>query len=111
MFTEGTEKAGMIFDEWGDLKGRTFEPVDKDVETLAPFVHLKTTMEQLGWIYEGSLRWSEGQRLLVISYSESESFMELWHANGETQLRKRTILDCTETGIDYALRELRILQP
>jgi len=110
MFTEGTIHEGMVYDEWGDAKGRLFEPVDEKVESLAPFKLLRTKMERLGWVYDGSLRWSHGPNLLLIAYSEDESFMELWHSNNETRLKKRVHLDCNDRGIDSALKELNIVQ-
>ena len=100
----------MSLHELGNIKGKDFfQPESKEVEALQVFNRLKATMEALGWVYEGSLRWTKRARLMRVVYTPHEdAVMELCHTNGDSNLMRRIGTDCNENGLDDALMELHI---
>ncbi|HZG01417.1 MAG TPA: hypothetical protein VEY71_10465 [Chitinophagales bacterium] len=89
--------------------GNAFSPETAEVENLPLFINLKNKMAQLGWVYDGSLRWSEHLRMLRVVYTPGQcAVLELWNTNGSNDLLRRIGTDCSENGLVQALFPLGI---
>ena len=66
-------------------------------------------MAALGWVYDGSLRWSVNSRLVRIVFNPGKcAVIELWHTDGTNDLMRRLRTDCNEQSLTDALIELGI---
>jgi hypothetical protein len=96
---------------WQELSKSTdkgvFSPETAAVEALPLFKGLKSRMQLLSWVYEGSLRWSELGRMVRVVYQPGQrAMLELWHMDGSNDLMRRLETECSEQGLMEALDEL-----
>ena len=79
------------------------------MEAMPLFINLKQKMALLGWVYEGSLRWSINSKMVRVIYKTGKcAVLELWRLEGDNQLLRKINADCNEKGLSSALHTLGI---